>query len=313
MKTSPQTVQTLFAALSETLRLTWASGNKGAQRGLSATASRVGGARAKCLNMISPSAVQVIGHTEMTLVSQRLADKRTETYQKLFGASALVLLADGLAPTPTLCAAAHACKVALLTSPLPAEQVLSHLRDYLNETLAERTTVHGVLMDVFDLGVLLTGDSHIGKSELALELVARGHRLVADDAPELARIMPNTLQARCPPMLQDLLEVRSLGVLNIRAMYGDNAIKDKKNLHLIIELRHAALQATDVTDLHGTLSERELLGVNVPCILIHAGPNRNLAVLVEAAARKQQLRHSGYDAGDDLAQRQRHLIEARRP
>jgi HPr kinase/phosphorylase len=238
--------------------------------------------------------------------------ERAEAIQHLFQNTVVVLLADALVASPTLRAAADARNVPLLTSPLAEHEALSQLRYYLSEALAERTTVHGVFMEVLGIGVLLAGDSNVGKSELALELVTRGHRLVADDAPELARITPNTLQARCPSVLQDMLEVRGLGVLNIRAMYGDNAIKDKKNLQLIIDLRHTEPEATDTTRLQGMLTERELLGVTTPVIVIHVAPSRNLAVLVEAAVRKHQLRDSGYDAAEDLSQRQLRLIEAQR-
>ena len=311
--TTPLTVQALFDALGQKLGLEWAAGRKGAQHALSGAQCRWGAATlVSHLNLITPSAVQVIGTAEMEYLTGLPPAERAEAIQHLFHGTVVVLLADALVATPTLRAAADARYVPLLTSPQAEQEVLSQLRYYLSEALAERITVHGVFMEVLGIGVLLAGDSNVGKSELALELVTRGHRLVADDAPELARITPNTLQARCPPVLQDMLEVRGLGVLNIRAMYGDNAIKDKKNLQLIIDLRHTEPKATDTTRLQGVLAERELLGVTVPVIVIHVAPSRNLAVLVEAAVRKHQLRDSGYDAAEDLTQRQLRLIEAQR-
>ncbi|WP_455386069.1 HPr(Ser) kinase/phosphatase [Acidihalobacter prosperus] len=313
MEFTPLTVQALFDALGEKLRLEWAAGRKGAQHALEGEQRRWGGATlVSHLNLITPCAVQVIGTQEMEYLTGLPPAERAEAIQHLFQGSAIVLLADALVATPTLRAAADSRNVPLFSSPLPEQEVLSQLRYYLSEALAERTTVHGVFMEVLGIGVLLAGDSNVGKSELALELVTRGHRLVADDAPELARITPNTLQARCPPVLQDMLEVRGLGVLNIRAMYGDNAIKGKKNLQLIIDLRHAEPVPTETTRLQGVLSERELLGVTVPVIVIHVAPSRNLAVLVEAAVRKHQLRDSGYDAAEDLTERQLRLIEAQR-
>lgn len=313
MEPTPLTVQELFDALGEKLRLEWAAGHKGAGHALSGSQCHWGGATlVSQLNLITPSAVQVIGPAEMEYLTDLPPAERAEAIQHLFRNVVVVLLADGLTATPTLRAAADARDIPLLTSSLAGHELLSQLRYYLSEALAERITVHGVFMEVLGIGVLLGGDSNVGKSELALELVTRGHRLVADDAPELARITPNTLQARCPPVLQDMLEVRGLGVLNIRAMYGDNAIKDKKNLQLIIELRHAEPAATETTRLQGILADRELLGVTVPAIIIHVAPSRNLAVLVEAAVRKHQLRDSGYDAAEDLTQRQLRLIEAQR-
>lgn len=309
MEIPPLSVQALYDALAETLHLEWAAGHDGAQRTLQ-NDSRWGGASlVSHLNLITPSAVQVIGAAEMDYLTGLPAAERAEAVRYLFHASVVVVLADSVVATPTLRAAADARSVPLLTSPLAEPELLSHVRYFLSEALAERTIVHGVFMEVLGIGVLLTGDSNVGKSELALDLLSRGHRLVADDAPELARITPTMLQARCPPLLQDLLEVRGLGVLNIRAMYGDNAIKRKQNLQLIVELRLSEPAGDETTRLHGTQAERELLGVTVPVIIIHIAPSRNLAVLVEAAVRKHQLRRSGYDAADDLTRRQLKLIE----
>lgn len=309
MDIPPLAVQALYSALHERLQLQWAAGHDGAQRTLHNNNRWGGASLVSHLNLITPSAVQVIGEAEMDYLTALPSAERAEAIRHLFHAGVVVVLADGVIATPTLRAAADARNVALFTSPLAEQELLSHLRYYLSEALAERTTVHGVFMEVLGIGVLLTGDSNVGKSELALDLLSRGHRLVADDAPELARITPTMLQARCPPVLQDLLEVRGLGVLNIRAMYGDNAIKDKQNLQLIIELRLSEPAGDETTRLHGMQSERELLGVTVPVIIIHIAPSRNLAVLVEAAVRKHELHRSGYDAADDLTRRQLTLIE----
>lgn len=313
MDTIPLTVQTLFETQGATLQLEWVAGQSGAQHVLNNAQVPFSGATlVGNLNLVNPCQVQVIGRVEMDYLTSLPPSERAESIRHLFQGEGLVILADAVTPSPNLLAAADARNAPLFTSLLPAQEVLSHLRFYLSEALAERTTVHGVSMEVLGIGVLLAGDSNVGKSELALELVTRGHRLIADDAPELARIRPNTLQAHCPPVLQDLLEVRGLGVLNIRSMYGDNAIKEKKNLRLIIDLRHAEPTPTDISRLQGVLSERELLGVAVPVIVLPVAPSRNLAVLVEAAVRNHLLRQSGYDAAEDFAQRQQGLIEAQR-
>lgn len=307
------TAQTLFEALGDALRLDWLAGRQGAARILNSARCPWGGAAlVSHLSLINPCEVQVIGTEERDYLDKLPAADRAESIQQLFQSAELVILADGLPCPPALRAAADARDVPLFASPVAGQELVSHLRYYLSEALAERTTVHGVLMEVLGTGVLLVGASNVGKSELALELITRGHRLVADDAPELARITPNTLQGRCPAVLQDMLEVRGLGVLNVRAMYGDNALKDKKNLRLIIDLQHAEPPADDVARLQGTLSERSLLGIKVPVIVIHVAPSRNLAVLVEAAVRNHLLRQSGYDAADDLTRRQMRLIEAQR-
>jgi HPr kinase/phosphorylase len=149
----------------------------------------------------------------------------------------------------------------------------------------------------------------VGKSELALELISRGHRLVADDAPEFARIAPDILRGTCPHVLEDFLEVRGLGVLNIRAMYGDSAIKTSKYLRLVIALTHQAnVNEADMDRLHGGRNVRLILGLEVPVIALPVAAGRNLAVMVEAAVRNHLLRLKGYYAGDDLAARQRRVM-----
>ncbi|MBB71955.1 MAG: hypothetical protein CMF50_06105 [Legionellales bacterium] len=174
-------------------------------------------------------------------------------------------------------------------------------------------TKHGVFMDVFGHGVLLTGASGIGKSELALNLINRSHRLIADDAVEFSPINEGIV-GRCPPLLQDFLEVRGLGILNIRVMFGDTAIKDAKRLQLIINIvvmDDEALRSMD--RLHGMYSEQTILGVAIPEVTIPVAPGRNLATLVEGAVRNQVLKHTGYNASDEFAKRQQTLMMEQKP
>ncbi len=170
---------------------------------------------------------------------------------------------------------------------------------------------HGDLLDVFGLGVLLIGESGTGKSELALELISRGHRLVADDAPILTRVGPDFIEGRCSPLLHDFLEVRGLGVLNIRRMFGDSAVKPHKRVRLIIHL----VRAEDITipaelRLHGARHHRNVLGVEVPELSLPIAPGRNLAVLVECAVRDHIQRLNGYCAEAELTERLRAEINA---
>jgi HPr kinase/phosphorylase len=175
--------------------------------------------------------------------------------------------------------------------------------------LAERTTVHGVFLEVLGMGVLLVGDPGIGKSELALEMVVRGHRLVADDAPEMARVGPEILQGTCSPVLRDFLEVRGLGVLNLRAMFGEAAVQQSGQLHLIVNMRVLDDEAQVRLDrLRGCRSSRVILGVTVPEVTLPVAPGRNLAVLLETAVRNEALRMRGYDASEDLIERQAHRL-----
>ena len=159
------------------------------------------------------------------------------------------------------------------------------------------------------MGVLLTGDPAVGKSELALDLITRGNRLVADDAPEFTRIAPDIVSGTCPPLLREFLEVRGLGILNIRAMFGDSAIKRQKYLRLIVHLkRMSADQISSMDRLTGTHTNRDVLGVSIPQVTVPVAPGRNLSVLVESAVRNHLLRMKGYDATEVLIERQQQAI-----
>lgn len=166
-------------------------------------------------------------------------------------------------------------------------------------------SLHGVFLDILGLGVLITGESGIGKSELALELLSRGHKLVADDAPEFERIAGRQLVGRAPALLQNFLEVRGLGILNIRAMFGARAIRRKRRLELVIRLAVPAAGGVPARDrLSGSRSERGILGVEIPEICLPVMPGHNLSVLVEAACRDHKLRRRGYVASDAFERRQ---------
>lgn len=171
--------------------------------------------------------------------------------------------------------------------------------------------MHGVFMEVHGLGVLLGGQSGIGKSELALELINRGHRLIADDAPEFSRTAPDTIRGSCPETLCDFLEVRGLGILNIREMFGDSAIKPSKNLRLIVGLSMMSeAQIRSIDRLEGTYTTVTLLDIEIPEVIIPVAPGRNLAVLVEAATRQHIQVISGYNAAEDFIRKQQQIMES---
>jgi HPr kinase/phosphorylase len=164
-------------------------------------------------------------------------------------------------------------------------------------------------MEVMGTGVLITGPSSIGKSELALELLSRGHRLIADDATEFARRAPDILNGTCPEMLRDFLEVRGLGILNVRAMFGDSAIKRNRNLRLIVKLQEME-EAEEMDRLHGSKRMHNIQEVEIPEITLPVGPGRNLAVLLEAAVRNHILNTKGYDASQAFIERQKRRLES---
>jgi HPr kinase/phosphorylase len=225
------------------------------------------------------------------------------------GDTVMLLVAEKQVPPAYFFEMCESNDLPLLTSPLVSGELVNNLRYYFTHQLADRTNLHGVFLEVLSMGVLISGDSSIGKSELALELISRGHRLIADDAPEFARIAPDIVNGTCPDLLQDLLEVRGLGVLNIRSMYGDSAIKNNKYLRLIIELT-AFRRGDGAEDDRLSLSKRtrNVLGMEVPVFRLPVAPGRNIAVLVEAAVRNHLLNLKGYDAGEILAKRQRRVM-----
>ncbi len=194
-------------------------------------------------------------------------------------------------------------------SSLPCSTLTEEINGQLNPYTQRHEHVHGVLMDVLGIGVLLTGTHNVGKSELALELISRGHSLVADDSPEFIKTSSSTLEGRSPATLYEFLEVRGLGIMNIRAMFGDNSIKDSKQLTLIIHLQQTPYQDIDATHrVYGNIEKNRLLDVEIDCITLPVAPGRNLAVLVETAVRNYLLRMKGYNAAAEFVKRQhRHM------
>lgn len=262
------------------------------------------------LNLIHRNVIQVLGKTECEYLKNSDAQVRDGMLQQLFtSAPVAILITDGIQAPKEFIKCANKYHVPLLSCKAESNEVVDAARFYLHEMFSEKQTVHGVFMEVLGTGVLITGESSVGKSELALELLSRGHRLVADDAPVFTRVGPDILDGSSPSLLQDFMEVRGLGVLNIREMYGDNALKNNKYLRLVIQLKRMSKQDREQLDrLYGNRIQRSILGVDVPEILIPVAPGRNLAVLVEAAVRNHILRHSGQDATEQFIELQQLAI-----
>jgi HPr kinase/phosphorylase len=301
------TLQGLVERIGASLRLRWLTPRPEALRPLRdpdpATARQ---ALVGSLNCIHPNRIQVIGHSEMVYLTDLGVSAHDETLRRLFaGRPAAILFADDITPEPMVLTLAADRATPVLSSPLGDEDIIGRLRYFLTHALAEVTLLHGVFMDVLGMGVLLVGDPAIGKSELALDLISRGHRLIADDAPQFALVAPDTLDGTCPPLLRDFLEVRGLGVLNVRAMFGESAVAQSRHLNLIINLKTMTPEELGRIDrLAGSLSARTVLGVAIAEVTMPVAPGRNLAILVEAAVRSQNLRIRGYDAGVDFVERQ---------
>jgi HPr kinase/phosphorylase len=262
------------------------------------------------LNFIHPHRIQVLGRSEMAYLDELGKNSLNDALKQLFSnETALVIIADGEKVPPAISSYAEQTGTPLLSSPHNSHRLINDIGFHLRSLVADTQVVHGVFMDVLGIGVLLTGESAIGKSELALELVTRGHRLIADDAPLFVRIAPGTLIGHCPEALQNFLEVRGLGVLNVRAMFGDVAVKQDMQLQLIVNLSPIELEQLQNLDrLNGTRRKRQILEVEVAEVDLPVAPGRNLAVLVEAAARNHILYTNGYDSVQDFICRQRELM-----
>ncbi|MCF6282013.1 MAG: HPr(Ser) kinase/phosphatase [Candidatus Polarisedimenticolaceae bacterium] len=262
------------------------------------------------LNSIQPNRIQIIGRTELTFLHALSREQYQDTLDRLFeGKPAAILFSSDLTPAIEFFDRARDHEIALLGSPLSEGVLISNLRYHLSHALAESVTVHGVMMEVLGRGVLLTGKPGIGKSELALDLISRGHRLISDDAPILTQVNPDILNSSCPYVLQDFLEVRGLGILNIREMFGDSAVRPKKNLHLNVHLEEmTGSQLANVDRIQGSNSEVEILRVQVSKVVVPVAPGRNMAILVETAVRQYMLRQRGYDSAAAFIQQQKKVM-----
>jgi HPr kinase/phosphorylase len=312
MTTPVVTAQDLFDAQAEPMKLKWLAGRAGAERLLEpATAKYPGMALVGHLNFVHPNRIQVLGEAEMRYLDRLKKAERAENVRRLFACrttTAVVVANDGRTPAD-LKREAEAAAMALFTTPLPSPVVIDHLQYYLARALAPRITVHGVYMEVMGMGLLITGESGIGKSELALELLSRGHRLIADDAVEFIRVGPDVLVGQCLHGLSDYLEVRGLGVLDVRMMFGETAVRHKKKLHLIVRLeRFKPKQMGKIDRLQATQKTHRILEVEVPQVVLYVAPGRNLAVLVETATRAYILRTWGINPLEEFMKRQQVLM-----
>ncbi|MEQ8938682.1 MAG: HPr(Ser) kinase/phosphatase, partial [Gammaproteobacteria bacterium] len=218
---------------------------------------------------------------------------------------------DGLEPPTLLKRKSNEHSIPLFTSPMNSDKLSDVLHYFLTNLFADMLTLHGVYMEVMAIGVLITGPSGIGKSELALELISRGHRLIADDAPLFSKVAPDIINGTCPQTLQDFLEVRGLGIINVRELFGDSAIKKNKYLRLIVNLQPMDKNNLLALDrLEGSYSTRNVLELEVAEITLPVAPGRNLAIMMECAARNHILREGGYNASEVFAKRQQSLIDA---
>ncbi len=261
------------------------------------------------LNLIHPERLQVIGAAELNWARRQSREKIAHHLHEIFAARPpAIIIADNSEVPGMVRSICEATDVALFTTPQPSARVIDQLRLYLSRQLAEKVALHGVFMDVLGLGVFITGDAGAGKSELALELISRGHGLVADDIVEFSRIAPNVLEGRCPEMLQDFIEVRGLGVLNIRTIFGETACRRKMRLRLAVYLQRRLPGQDDPSRLSIHQEMQDILGVPIPRTVLPVAAGRNLAVLLEAAVRSTILQLRGIDSTQEFIDRQQRIM-----
>lgn len=262
------------------------------------------------LNLIHPNWVQVLSEIELDYLGELSEEQRSNAFRRIQESGTTCLIVAGTKHIPDeLIAFANRSNIPLFSSPKPSVQLMWQIRHYLAKELAESTTRHGVLLDVLGVGVMITGESGVGKSELGLELITRGSGLVADDIVELHHIAPDTLDGRCPELLRDFLEVRGLGVLNIRIMFGETAVRRKKSLKLIVHLhRPTAGDLAQVERMPLNATHQQILGVSISTVNVPVVAGRNLAVLVEAAARNFVLQQRGINSMDQFIERHDQLM-----
>lgn len=252
--------------------------------------------------------VQVIGKVEMTYLDSMDPEIRSQRLDRFFGSGIpCVLISRDMEVPPYLIESAKKFGCPIIRSRKATTNVIHRLINYLDSALAPRITRHGVLVDVYGEGVLLMGESGIGKSETALELIKRGHRLVADDAVEIKKVAENRLIGVAPELIKHYMEIRGIGIIDIKAMYGIGAVINNKAIDMVIYLEF--WDDNKEYDRLGLTEEfMEILGVKLPKVVIPVRPGRNLAIIVEVAVRNWRLKEMGYNAAQELDSRLNSLI-----
>lgn len=305
---APLSIQQLYDDNLAALELGWVAGLSGGERLIfgdaASAADQVGH-----LNLIHPGRIQVFGTQEIDYL-RRISESTliSQTRELVSAKPPAFIFAQSLEPHPFISKICNELDIPLLSTPLQAAQVIDYLRVYLSKKLALRITMHGVFMDVLGVGVLITGESGLGKSELGLELISRDHGLVADDAVEFFRIAPHMIEGRCPTLLQNLLEVRGLGLLDIKTIFGETAVRRKMRLKLIVHLVRRKTLEENYERLPLHQQTQDVLGLPIRKVIIPVEAGRNLAVLLEAAVRNTILQMRGINTLADFMERQQQAM-----
>ena len=313
MKPNVVSADALFEEFRGLLKWQWVAGLGASERRFAEVAVRAARSSADLvgyLNYIHPYRAQVLGEREiayLTNATPKDCERRIARIVKL--EPPVLVLADAQHPPDELVSMCERAQIPLFATQESAAFIIDVLRAYLSKHFADRTTMHGVFMDILGLGVLITGESGLGKSELGLELISRGNGLVADDAVDLYRINQTTIEGKCPDLLQNLLEVRGIGLLDIRAIFGESAVRRRMRLRLIVHLVRKETMEREYERMPYQPLTQDVLGVPVLKVVVQVVAGRNIAVLVEAAVRNTILQLRGIDTYQEFLERHRRAME----
>lgn len=247
--------------------------------------------------------IQVFGKTEIMYILQLDEDSQDRIFMEYFGKDlACCIVTRSLMPSPLFLRHAERTNTPVLSTPLPTQPFIERITRFLEFRFAQTTSVHGVLMDVFEIGILILGKSGIGKSECALDLVLRGHRLVADDLVELLRLTHSVIVGRGTDIIKYHMEIRGLGIINIKELFGISAVRDRKRINLVVQLIDWS-ESKDYDRVGLREDKYSILGVDLPMIIIPVRSGRNLTTIIEVAARNHLLKTEGYFAAKELQKR----------
>ena len=313
MKPTVVSADVLFEDHRAALKWEWVAGLGASERRfdeVAVRAARSGADLVGYLNYIHPYRVQLLGEREIAYLSNGSPEDCARRIARIVTLEPPVLIiADGQVAPDTLLSMCERAQIPMFATQESAAFVIDVLRAYLSKHFADRTSMHGVFMDILGVGLMITGESGLGKSELGLELISRGHGLVADDAVDLYRINQTTIEGRCPELLQNLLEVRGIGLLDIKAIFGETAVRRKMRLKLIVHLVRRETLEREYERIPYEPLMQDVLGIPVRKVVIQVVAGRNIAVLVEAAVRNVILQLRGIDTYQEFVERHRQAME----